>query len=182
MANKQLGKFSNWGSFISDNPKIDALDEKWEVIMNQVIDTNIDSTSNFTKLTRSPALLLLTQDSFGGVQASFSHDFVGDAVEDDTQSAVSLMGFGTQATPVNKVFEQIQSASRKWFSTMDVKSAFFSIPYKEGSNLPTTFFADTGGNLNSETCENDSGRYVYKRLIMGAQSSSATLERAMENT
>lgn len=87
-----------------------------------------------------------------------------------------------QAKPINHLFDEILSTGARVFATFYVKSAFFSISYTKGTNFPTTFYADCSNNLNSLTGESDTGRYVYDRLIMGAQSSFAALERAIEYT
>lgn len=87
-----------------------------------------------------------------------------------------------QARPLNQIFSVNQATNPKHFSTLDVKSAFFSKNYKEGSSDPTSFYADCGTYVKPFTGESDTGKYRYKKLVMEAQTSSAALERAMEMT
>ena len=87
-----------------------------------------------------------------------------------------------QARSLNQIFAEIQATNPNYFSALDVKSAFFGINYKEGTNDPTSFYADCGTNLNPFTGECDTGKYRYKILVLGSQASSAALEREMKMT
>ena len=80
--------------------------------------------------------------------------------------------------PVLQLLGEIQSTRSRYFSTMDIQSAFFSIRYSPGTNFPTAFYADCGTHLNPGG-RSLMGKYIYKRLVMGCQSSSAALFRVM---
>jgi hypothetical protein len=128
----RITKATNWEEFITDNPKRNALDEKWDIITNELINHGHDQESNFNKLTKSPSLILLTQDPFGKIQATFAHDWIGDNIADEKMSAVALIGFGTKATPVrfnlsNKVF----GATKK----IEVPSVSTFAEIEEGDNI-----------------------------------------------
>ena len=68
---------------------------------------------------------------------------------------------------LHQIFEDIRGAKPKWFSTVDVKAAYFCIPYTPSSKSSNTFYADCGRFLNDKV-ESDTERYVYNQLIMGA--------------
>ena len=73
---------------------------------------------------------------------------------------------------------EIQAAGSQLFSSIDIQHAFFSLHIMTGTEDATAFYADTGTNLSSWG-ENLSGRWVFKRCVMGAQPSSAALYKAM---
>ena len=80
--------------------------------------------------------------------------------------------------PVPQLLGEIQATRSKFFSTMDIQSAFFSIRYTPGTNFPTAFYADCRTHLDPRG-RSLTGKYIYKRLVMGCQSSSAALFRVM---
>lgn len=80
--------------------------------------------------------------------------------------------------PVPRLLGEIQATQRKFFSTMDIQSAFFSIRCTPGTSYPTALYADSGTCLDVKRISH-TGKYVYQRLVMGCQSSSASLFRGM---
>ena len=85
------------------------------------------------------------------------------------------------AKAIAQLLSEVQAAGSKIFSCFDVQHAFFSIHYEETDMEPTTFYADCGTNVSSWG-ENLSGRWKYKRVVMGAQPSSAALYEVMTRT
>ena len=73
---------------------------------------------------------------------------------------------------------EIQSAGSQLLSSIDIQHTFFSLHIKKRTEDATAFYADTRTNLSSWG-ENLSGRWVFKRCVMGAQPSSAALYKAM---
>lgn len=64
--------------------------------------------------------------------------------------------------PVPQLLGKIQANQSKYFSTMGIQSAFFSIQYKEGTNYLTAFCADCEIHLDVGG-RSLTGKYVYKR-------------------
>ena len=74
---------------------------------------------------------------------------------------------------------EVQVCLPQYFSKVDLQSAFFSIPYSVENSEATAFYADCGTNL-ATFGKSLTGRWKYDRLVMGYQTSSAVLNRAME--
>ena len=79
------------------------------------------------------------------------------------------------------MLSQVQVYGAKFFSTVDLQSAFFLIPLDSINTEITSFFADCGNNTRSWG-KNLTGRYRYERLVMGCQTSSSVLNKTMEIT
>ena len=77
------------------------------------------------------------------------------------------------------MLNEVQVCGPQYFSTVDLQSAFFSIPYAAENSEANAFYADCGTNL-ATFGESLTGRWKYDRLVMGCQTSSAVLNRAME--
>ena len=82
------------------------------------------------------------------------------------------------AKPISHILAEVQASGAKYFSTIDIQSAFFSIKYDPNTVEPTAFYADCGNNVASNG-ECLTGRWKFLRMIMGAQHSSSALFRAM---
>ena len=82
------------------------------------------------------------------------------------------------AKPISHILAEVQASGAKYFSTIDIQSAFFSIMYDPETVEPTAFYADCGDNVASNG-ECLTGRWKFFRMIMGAQHSSSALFRAM---
>lgn len=74
--------------------------------------------------------------------------------------------------------KQIQSANPKFFTNLDIRSAFYHIPYKDKSGKVTAFTAHCG-NAKTRTGQSMSGRWQLKRLGMGHLCSPSGLGRAI---
>ena len=81
--------------------------------------------------------------------------------------------------PITQTIKEIQAVNAKYFSVLDVQSAFHAIRYKPGTAEPTAIYVDLPKALSSEG-KNLTGSYTYKRLVMGCKTSSAALHRVME--
>lgn len=79
------------------------------------------------------------------------------------------------------MLSEVQIYGSTVFSTIDLQSAFFSIPLDQESSEITAFFANCENNVSSWG-ENLTGIYKYNRLVMGCQTSSSVLNKAMEIT
>ena len=81
--------------------------------------------------------------------------------------------------PITQTIREIQAVNAKFFSGLDVQSAFHAIRYKPGTAEPTSIYVELPISKSSEG-KNLSGSYTYKRLVMGCKTSSAALHRVME--
>ena len=80
--------------------------------------------------------------------------------------------------PVRHILAEIQKAGSKAFSSVDIQHAFFSTHLTPGTEDATALCAHCGYFLSSEG-EFLTGKYIFKRSLMGSQPSSAALFKGM---
>ena len=83
------------------------------------------------------------------------------------------------AKPITQMIRETQAINAKFFSVLDVQSAFHAIRYKPGTAEPTAIYVDLP-KIKSSKGKSLTGSYTYKRLVMDCKTSSAALHRVME--
>ena len=100
-------------------------------------------------------------------------------IQDNRKLNETICDSKSQTKPIQQVVREIQLARPKFYSVLDISSKYFSISYKDGVSLPTSFYAETSNVLSSQG-KSLAGKYYFKRLPQGLKTSSSELFRVIE--